>query len=147
MKPVTAYKSFNGVLFDTEKECADYESHCYALSKIIDQIPRFKRDEDFLLGKRYHQHDPESFSSIRDQFFEYMYEKYNNPIFKSAVGQTILPVNRTIYRHFLSARRDDPSLVAWSYFECVDNEYREWSTIDLVDRANTNDDDLDPVIL
>lgn len=124
MIPVTSYKSFDGTLFDDAKECADYETHCRQLAKIIDKLPRFDRaDIDWIDGFTYYQHDPELFMSVFTEFCEYIDSRYPNTIQKDT------SVSKLIQAYYLLIWNigDKPSVLAVVYFDSVDDQFRQYS--------------------
>jgi len=136
LKPVTSYQSVDGSIFDTAEECAKYETHCSAIAKIIDRLPRFVSTDDFQTGKSYYQHDIKSFKEIRDIFFMYMDSLYDLSIFQSQIGESILITNTNWYIKFFRATNDKPALLAWYYIGMVDSRYRQWSTPYFVTNPN-----------
>jgi len=132
MKPVTSYKSFDGSVFGTAKECADYETHCGAISKIVDKLPRFIRDDDFEKGVSYYQHDWKSFVDVRTEFCMYMDSIHSNFVFRQQIGERVLLMDTNWYFRFFRNTNDYPALLAWYYIGCVDSQYRQWSHPDFI---------------
>jgi hypothetical protein len=124
MIPLTMYKAFDGEVFDTPKACADYETHCRKLAIIIDKLPRFDHDSDgWIEGKLYYQHDPKLFMSVFTEFCEYLMSRYPENL---KVKPTIAVTDNQLWNVLYDAQ-DKPSLLALSYFNNVDIQYRQFS--------------------
>lgn len=136
MKPVKAYEAFDGTVFDTAEECADYETHSITIAQIIDKLPRFDVDSQFTIGNSYYQHDEESFRAIRDEFFAYMVERYNIPVFQNQIGNRELDTDTNWFINFFRIAKDKPSLLAWYYVGMVDKYFRQWSQSYFVNKPN-----------
>lgn len=136
MKPVTAYKSFDGNIFSAANECAEYETHCRKIACIIDKLPRFQRDYSFEIGMKYYQHTPEVFLPIRDEFFTYIKTKYNNRTFENSIGVVTLPQTSGWYIQFFQRQQDNPSMLAWQYLGYVDDKFRQWSQLFFINNTN-----------
>lgn len=131
MIPTTSYKAFDGSVFNTPKECADYETHCRSMATIIDKLPRFPVDEDFATGKTFYQHDPRVFLPIRDEFFIYLDDYYNNPKLqypeiRLSLGESVLIKDRAWWHEMFTKHNDSVSLLAWRWIGYTDNYYRQW---------------------
>lgn len=133
MNPTTSYKAFDGSLFESAKECADYETHCKTIAKIIDQIPRFPIDEDFINGNTYYQHDERIILPARDDFFGYLDSFYNNPqliypLFRIGIGSRVC-IDRLRCLQIFTKHSDKASILAWSYLGYTDDYFRQWGQL------------------
>jgi hypothetical protein len=122
MIPVTYYKAFDGQLFETAKECADYETHCKALANIINKLPDFDRESDgWVNGKVYYQHDPETIEGIFSEFCKYIVSKYGDFTLSEPLNKTTIEDMRCQL-----SQHDNPSFLALRYFNNIDDQYRQW---------------------
>lgn len=134
MNPTTSYKAFDGSLFESAKECADYETHCRAIAKIIDKLPRFPITDDFVIGKVYYQHDDRIFLPVRDEFFMYLDSVYNNPKLlhpelRLAIGERVLLRDRIFWHEMFIKHSDHTALLAWRYIGYTDDYFRQWGQL------------------
>lgn len=146
MQPVTAYESFDGLLFRTAKECADHETHCRRLAEIVDKLPRFHRGSLFEKGLEYYQHDPEIFLAIRDDFFRYMNEIHDFFAFKHHIGvRHIDPYYIASISTHLRNKGDQESLMAWiNYLGYIDSQFRQWSQTIFIDKSPEDAKPINP---
>jgi hypothetical protein len=133
MKPVTSYQAFDGSLFDTAEQCADYETHCKTIASIIDQIPRFPIDEVFAEGRSFYQHDERIILPARDDFFMYLDSVYNNPklqyvMIRQGIGERICVGRLKMYQLFVK-HNDRAAMLAWTYLGYTDDYFRQWSQL------------------
>jgi len=134
MKPTTSYKAFDDSLFYDAGDCADYETHCKTIASIIDQIPRFPIDKDFVDGMTYYQHDSRIILPARDDFFMYLDGMYNNPTLKYpdirlGIGEKVLIRDRFWWYKLFTDHGDKAALLAWQYIGCTDDYFRQWGQL------------------
>jgi len=127
MQPVTAYKSFDGKLFENPKDCADYETHCKCLAIIVDKLPRFSYTGGFQVGDQYYQHDGKLYLSVRNQFFKYLRDLYKNTDFSNHIDMIGSSKYYTWIVNILLMSGDTASIMAWKYIGLVDDQFRQWS--------------------
>ena len=130
MKPITAYQSIDGRVFERAQDCADYEAHCHNLSEIIRGLPKFDHTRGYDIGKEYYQHDPERWLQIRNHLLLYIDQKWPDLHVKGLVansGEKGIVVNYTWMNTFLRKNCDIPSLLAWQMVGYVDEKFRQWS--------------------
>lgn len=129
MKPITAYQSFDGRIFEFAKECADYEVHCKRLSDIIKDLPKIEYTEDYISGKSYFQHDPKKWLPIRNNLILYFSEVWPETKLKTLLdveSERAIVVDYDIMDAFLKKKGDIPSLLAWNTVGYVDLYFRQW---------------------
>ena len=127
MKPKISYEAFDGVIFRTAEECAEYETHCRAIAKIIDKMPRFTFTDEFISGRCFYLHDRQSFIDTRSEFFMYLDSQYPKPEIRLQIGEPCWVMSPAKYLEIIVSLHDGPLLLAWYYIGCVDDYARQWS--------------------
>jgi hypothetical protein len=130
MKPITAYQSVDGRVFERAQDCAEYENHCHILSKIIRGLPKFDHNHDYDIGKAYYQHDPERWLKIRNELLLYIDQRWGDLYIRGLVldkGTEAMIIDYKIMNAFLRKNCDIPSLLAWQMVGYVDDDFRQWS--------------------
>jgi hypothetical protein len=135
MKPstTTTYTAFDGSIFNTATDCADYETHCNVIASIIDQIPRFPIDEEFMRGGSFYQHDSRIILPARDDFFKHLDSVYNNPTLKypmirMGIGERVLMGRLKMFQMFVK-HNDKASMLAWVYLGYTDDYFKQWGQL------------------
>lgn len=126
MKPITAYKAFDGRVFEEAENCANYETHCYALLKIVDKLPKFEKTPSYLLGDEYYQHDKVLYDEIVNEFIDYIENLYPNVKTMGDIRGMDRVKLFTWMTNLLTMSGDMPSMTAWKFIGIVDDEYRQW---------------------
>lgn len=129
MQPVTSYKAFDGTIFDTAKECANYETHCKKIASIVDKLPRFEPTDEFLRGQAFYQHEWQVLVPIRDEFFMFLDEHYPRPDYRFQIGTKGWALSPSKYMEMIVATGDRPLWLAFYYFACIDDDFRQWSAM------------------
>lgn len=130
MEAITKYKAKDGIVFDSEKECLDYENLIdqvnLVISKLDDPI-KYKKDYDFVNGRGYIQHDPATFFEVKKEILGLINSKINHPIIKKAFETYgTNEVNDSWVSRILGDYYYNPLDHAWYRIYCTDSKFREW---------------------
>jgi hypothetical protein len=114
MEEVIKYKALDGSVFNTKKECLDYEVIIAKVNSIMCGFVKRPESSDFTNGKGYIQHDISTVNKAKKDITD-----YGNKLFNSSCGFGF------IGRYF-----DDSGkkclYTAWGRLNCMDDKGREW---------------------
>lgn len=126
MKPVKSYESFDGKIFATAEECADYETFCKKMARIVDTLPRFEMTDEFRAGEEFFQHDLGRFYSVRDAFIKLVLTKYDNELLKGQLGKKDWTFSTGEMFKFFKDMNDQVCVMGWYWIGCIDDKGRQW---------------------
>ena len=119
MKIVQRYKAHDGRIFDSEKECIDYEKLSEDISNIMKDLKPLPKDDScrFSNGEGYIQQDKYTVTKAKkditdsgNKFFKTGNDKWSF----EAIGRLF---DDSAYRNFY---------YAWGRLQCIDKLSREW---------------------
>ena len=125
MEIITKYKATDGVEFNQEKNCRQYERLLKKIAFIMDFYEKDLNYPNFCNGYGYIQQEKFTFNRIRiallhiNQAYEYS-DKIEQMIYTK---DYLLPEHSS---HVIRQYAADPIFRAWSRINCTDNKYREW---------------------
>lgn len=124
MKIITKYKAIDGVEFDDQAECVNYEILIRDVDNVMSLLNPIPDDTDFYSGKGYVQQDEKIFKRVKDNLLLLIYKKIKHDwIVKSLNGYDI---HHSYISRLLSDYGINPFINAWCRISCTDSQHREW---------------------
>lgn len=132
MKKITKYKSNDGKVFDSKKECLEYELLCDQVDQVISQLdhPKSFSCNDFENGEGYIQHDPIIFLKVKKELLQLMAQKIDHHWISKAIESIGTDrVHPSLIGRLLSDYGISPFNRYWYRIQATDSQFREWGQI------------------
>ena len=112
MKAITRYQADDGTVFNTEKQCLEYEKILQRVNEIMKPLGKMPDDIGFANGGGYLKHDISTVDKAKKELTE-----FGNKLFK--LDCDLYNIGRYMEGHDCLYR-------AWGRLVAIDNQYREW---------------------
>lgn len=116
MKAITKYKALDESVFDTEKECLEYEKICTKVDEIMKDMIDVPDTCDFGNGKGYIQQDQLIVDTAKTKLLS-----LGRKLYKSAENASFYGIGR-----WFDDSGNSALYHAWGRLSNCDSQYREW---------------------
>jgi hypothetical protein len=114
MKKITKYEAFDGKVFNTEKECLDYEKIIEKVDEIMKPFGKRPDNSNFTNGSGFLQHEKSDVEKAKSELL-----RLGNEIFKCST-------NFGFIGRYFDDSGYDCLYRAWGRLSSIDNKSREW---------------------
>lgn len=118
MKKINRFEAEDGSVFNTEKECENYEELCKKVDKIMLMFPVLPKDNscEFANGGGYIQHERSVVEKAKEEI--------------TALGNKLFKISPPASFGWIGRYFDDSGKTclysAWGRLSNIDNKFREW---------------------
>lgn len=125
MKEITKWKAEDGCEFINKEECINYENLCAQVETIMSVFPKRPENDrcSFANGNGFIQLSEKIVNNARYELLDLIATKIDHKWIKQSKKENIHPsyVSRLVNEYGIR-----PFCNAWSRFECIDKQWREW---------------------
>lgn len=126
MQVTIKYKAIDGIEFNKEVECLDYEALIYRVQDIMSQLPVMPEQDNcnFSNGHGFIQHDKKLLRLVQLNLLEEIKRKINHPWIQQTIDDE--KIHHSYVGRLLGDYNINPLSKAWYRFSCIDDLGREW---------------------